>query len=124
MKPFFRLLLISFGLLLFLGLNETPTEGGESGSFDVPTSSLQYEQTQLFSGKAGETSQILYAFKLRILQEYKQDKLIPNEFSVSSGIQTQFLLTMERYLEFCPGLQGKTGFKIHLPAHRGDPSLA
>lgn len=124
MKQFFRLLLISFGLLLLLGLNEK--QSGDSVADLLESSTLTYQDlsacitaSSVYDAAALQTGPLM-----RHLPKHQRKAFIQQEQTISTGIHTHILSSRDQYMEFSPGNLKKTGHAIHLSAQKGDPPLA
>lgn len=124
MKSYFRLLFLSFGLLFLLGISGkqsevasiTPVESNTCASLDF---------SDLIKPDASTTAiEVLKTSEKRLLPEYKLESASQKENNVASGIYTLLHSSRERFMEFCPGIQGKAGYLLHHTSHRGDPSLS
>lgn len=123
MKQFFRLLLISFGLLLLLGLNEK--QSGDSIP-DLPESStLTYQDLSAYitASSANDAAALQTGPLKRHLPKHQRKDFFQQEQTISTGIHTHLLSSKDHYMEFSPGNHMKTGHAIHLSTHRGDPPL-
>ncbi len=118
MKQFFRLLLISFGLLLLLGLNYK--KSGESDAVLTESYALTHPKLSacLPASSANDAETFLTA------PGHKREAVIQHEQNISTRIHTHILSSRDRYMEFCPGNQMKTGYAMHLSVQRGDPPMA
>lgn len=124
MKQFFRLLFISFGLLLVLGLNEK--QSGESDSALTESYALKYQELSACppASSAYDAEVLLPAPAMKLVPEPGGQGVIQHEQTISTGIHTHILSSRDQYMEFRPGNQMKTGYAMHLSATKGDPPLA
>jgi hypothetical protein len=124
MKQFFRLLIICFGLLLVLGLNEK--QSGDSIPVTLSSSSHIFFEFSActFLSAANGAIELWLSPHVQVLPDHYPQTKIQREHTISTGIQTHILSTRENLMEYFPGVPGKTGYFLHFPAHRGDPSLA
>lgn len=124
MKQFFRLLLISFGLLVLLGLNEK--QSGDSIPDLLESPALAYQDLSAFftASSAYDAAALQTGPLMRHLPEHLRKAFIQQEQTISTGIHTHILSNRDRYMEFSPGNLKKTGHAIHLSAQKGDPPPA
>ena len=124
MKQFFRLLLISFGLLLLLGLNYK--KSGESDAVLTESYALTHPKLSacLPASSANDAETFLTAPAMKQVPGHKREAVIQHEQNISTRIHTHILSSRDRYMEFCPGNQMKTGYAMHLSVQRGDPPMA
>lgn len=124
MKQFFRLLLISFGLLLLLGM-----DSGQS--HDISNNPPETTITSTFDFQAGIIPVSSTDTSLPIT--ISQRSLIPEGFcttiqqieSIKAAlIRVRLLFFEEGYMEYAPGIPMKKGIHIFLATQKGEISPA
>jgi len=124
MKPFFRLLFISFGLLLLLGISN-------SQSFDIaenPVETLALTSPDFFPGLTPgtltEAGLPFLSSEWSLLKEGYCSTPLQKEFITAKCIQTQLRLLELNYGEYSIKILTKQGIQFHLQSPENDPSLA
>jgi hypothetical protein len=124
MRQFFRLLFISFGLLLLLGLN-----GGQSfqTGIELTDSSTLLQKENLHGIVPNENSEAFHTVLITDWSLLREGCLLlrkHKEFVLATRIRTRLIFFRESYLKYSPGIIIKKGIHIFLPAQKVDLPLA
>jgi hypothetical protein len=122
MNHYFRLLFVSFFLLLLMGLNESQSDDcGSSMPVEVNISQLAVHAGILPAEEWITSEPILPEVYCMQALQYKENNE-QWESTNSIAVQTKMICCTVEFMETRPGIAWKTGQFIHFKASKGDPS--
>jgi len=120
MKQFFRLLFISFGLLLLLGMDSGHSHDISSNSPETTITSSFDFQAGIIPASSTDASQPITISQWSLIPEGFCTTIHQIESIKASLIRARLLFFEERFMDYSPAIPMKKGVHIFQAAQKGE----